>query len=209
VVRRRGWDVETTVLPARLHNHPARIALAVEALAAPPRRAGRRVVVAYADCGTYGALDEVCGRLGLTRLAGLHCYDLYASPGAVRRLLAEEPGTYLLTDFLVRSFERLVVRELRLHEHPELWEDYFGNYRRLVWLAQDRSPQNEASARSIAARFGLPLRVVETGPARLERQLERVLGESAWSAPQLPTLLTRSLPGSNSGVGPTTATVTG
>lgn len=188
VVHRRGWAVEVTVLPATLHNHPSRIGPAVDALAAPERRAGRRVVVAYADCGTYGGLDEVCARLGIRHLHGLHCYDIYASPVTARRLAAEEPGTYFLTDFLVRSFDRLVLRELGIDRHPGLWADYFGNYRRVVWLAQDRSPETEALARSIAARFGLPLVIVETGTSRLERELERALEPAAVLPRSLPRL---------------------
>ncbi len=183
VARRRGWAVEITVLAATLHNRPSRIAAAVEALAAPERGAGRRVVVVYADCGTYGVLDEVCARLGVSHLRGLHCYDIYASAPAVRRLAAEEPGTYLLTDFLVRSFDRLVLHELGIDRHPELWADYFGNYRRVVWLAQDRSPETEALARSVAARFGLPLVIIETGTSRLERELERAMEGSGPDSP--------------------------
>ena len=133
---------------------------------------GQRVAVAYADCGTYGALDEVCARLGLRRLPGLHCYDVLAGPERMRAVFEAEPGTYVLTDFLVRSFGRTVLAELGLDRYPELWPDYFGHYRRLVWLAQDREPGLAAEAERVAARFGLPLTVVETGTGRLERELE-------------------------------------
>ncbi|MGO8874884.1 MAG: DUF1638 domain-containing protein, partial [Acidimicrobiales bacterium] len=131
-----GGDVEVHTLPPLLHNRPQLIAGEVARLARRLQESGRTVVVAYADCGTYGGLDEVCGALGLRRLGGLHCYDVFAGPGRIARLFEEEAGTYLLTDFLVRSFNRSVVRELGLDRHPELWADYFGNYRRLVWLAQ-------------------------------------------------------------------------
>ena len=131
--------------------------------------------MAYADCGTYGALDEVCTRLGLRRLPGLHCYDVFAGPDRMRALFEAEPGTYVLTDFLVRSFRRTVLAELGLDRHPELWPDYFGHYRRLVWLAQQRDPALEAAAERVAARFGLPLTVVETGTGRLERELETLV----------------------------------
>ena len=132
--------------------------------------------MAYADCGTYGALDEVCTRLGLRRLPGLHCYDVFAGPDRMRALFEAEPGTYVLTDFLVRSFRRTVLAELGLDRHPELWPDYFGHYRRLVWLAQQRDPALEAAAERVAARFGLSLTVVETGTSRLERELELLVG---------------------------------
>ena len=89
-------------------------------------------------------------RLGLRRLRGLHCYDVLGGPDRMRALLDAEPGTYLLTDFLVRSFHRTVLAELGLDRHPELWPDYFGHYRRLVWLAQARDADLDAEAAAIA-----------------------------------------------------------
>ena len=90
----------------------------------------------------------------------------------VRALLEREPGTYLLTDFLVRSFDRTVLAGLGLDRHPELWPDYFGHYRRLVWLAQERDAELDRQAHAIAARFGLPLRVIDVGTSGLERELK-------------------------------------
>src|SRR5919112_1453208 len=97
------------------------------------------------------------------RLAGLHCYDLYAGPSEVSRLFEEEPGTYLLTDFLVRSFDRTVLAELGLDRYPELHDAYFGHYRRVVWLRQDASAGLEVQAQEAADRLGLPLTVIDTG----------------------------------------------
>ncbi len=94
------------------------------------------VVIGYADCGTYGALDALCDRLGLRRLDGLHCYDMYGGADRIAALLADQPGTYLLTDFLVRSFARTVIVELGLDRYPELRDSYFQHYTRVVWLAQ-------------------------------------------------------------------------
>ncbi len=144
---------------------------------------GFAVAVAYADCGTYSALDEVCDRLGLPRMAGLHCYDVFAGAERVRRLFEDEPGTYLLTDFLIRSFRRSVVAELGLDRHPELWPDYFAHYRRLVWLAQAPSAELEREALGIAELFGLPLAVVEVGTSRLERELERLVEQAGRAVP--------------------------
>jgi len=185
ILARRGWRAELHCLPALLHNRPAKIAFEAERLALQALARGQRVAVAYADCGTYGALDEVCARLGLRRLPGLHCYDVLAGPERMRAVFEAEPGTYVLTDFLIRSFDRTVLAELGLDRHPELWPDYFGHYRRLVWLAQDLGPEPEperepepglaAQAERVAARFGLPLTVVPTGTARLERELETML----------------------------------
>jgi Protein of unknown function (DUF1638) len=171
IIARRGWPAELHCLPALLHNRPEKITLHAERLARAGLARGQRVAVAYADCGTYGALDEVCARLGLRRLPGLHCYDVLAGPERIRAEFEAEPGTYVLTDFLVRSFAKTVLAELGLDRYPELWPDYFGHYRRLVWLAQDRDPGLEAEAGRVAARFELPLTVVPTGTARLEREL--------------------------------------
>jgi len=179
ITARRQWTIDVRALPALLHNRPRQIAPWVERVAVEALASGQRVAVAYADCGTYGALDELCTRLGLRRLPGLHCYDVFAGPERVRELFAAEPGTYLLTDFLVRSFHRTVLAELGLDRHPELWPDYFGHYRRVVWLAQDRDEELDAEAGRIAALFGVPLVVVETGVTKLERELERLVDASA------------------------------
>jgi hypothetical protein len=190
VIKRRRWPVELHSLPSLLHNRPGEIAPQVERLAAVALDRGLPVAVAYADCGTYGALDEVCGRLGLRRLPGLHCYDLLAGPSRVAELFAAEPGTYLLTDFLVRSFRRSVLTELGLDRYPELWPDYFGHYRRVVWLAQHREPALEAEAESVAEMFGLPLTVVDTGSTRLERALENLIRTTSHIDHDQPALFT-------------------
>jgi Protein of unknown function (DUF1638) len=178
ITARRGWPVELHCLPAVLHNRPAAIAPQVERLAVAAQARGLPVAIGYADCGTYGALDELSGRLGLRRLPGLHCYDLLAGPDRVAALFEAEPGTYVLTDFLVRSFRRTVLAGLGLDRYPELWPDYFGHYRRVVWLAQSRDPALDAEAEAVAAQFGLPLTVIDTGTSRLERELELLLTHS-------------------------------
>jgi len=179
IITRRGWRVELHCLPALLHNRPAQITPDAERIARGALARGRRVALAYADCGTYGALDELCARLGLRRLPGLHCYDVLAGPSRVQALFDTEPGTYVLTDFLVRSFRRTVLAELGLDRYPQLWPDYFGHYRRVVWLAQRPDPALTAEAERVAAMFGLPLTIVETGTARLERELACLVGEAA------------------------------
>ena len=133
------------------------------------------VAVGYADCGTYGALDRVCEELGLRRLPGLHCYDLFAGESSLAAELDAEPGTYLLTDFLVRSFERTVVRELGLDRWPELRADYFRHYTRAVWLAQEPDAELRVLAQQAAERLGLPLTVVATGTGRLEAAISDLL----------------------------------
>jgi Protein of unknown function (DUF1638) len=165
IARRRGWEVKVLPVPALLHNHPERIRGAVEALSAEHDV----VAVAYGDCGTGGALDA------FPRLEGEHCYDVFAGVEA-REALEEEPGTYFLTDFLARTFEHTVVRELGLDRFPELRDDYFRHYTRVMWLAQRPVAATRRAAERAAARIGLPLAVREVGTAGLERQLERLLG---------------------------------
>jgi len=161
-----------------LHNRPQKITKLAERIVVSALGSGRTVALAYADCGTYGALDDLCARYGVRRLPGLHCYDVFAGPGRVAAMFEAEPGTYVLTDFLLRSFDRSVLAELGLDRHPELWGDYFGHYRRLVWLAQEPSPALEAEADRVAALFGLPLTRVATGVGRLERALASLVEEA-------------------------------
>lgn len=174
IAERRGWRVDIHPLPPALHNRPEKIAPAVRRELAHLRRRYDRLAVAFADCGTRGQLDVVLGETGVERLRGDTCYDVLALD-EVREALAEEPGTYFLTDFLVRTFERSVVRPLGLDRHPELRDAYFGHYTRVLWLAQRPTPELRAAAKAAAARLGLPLQEREVGDAGLERQLEALV----------------------------------
>ncbi len=171
--------MDLRLLPPLLHNRPERIGPSVERLALRLKSEGRVVALAYADCGTYGALDELCERLQMRRLRGLHCYDVFAGPEQMSALFEQEPGTYVLTDFLVRSFHRTVMAELGLDSHPELWGDYFGHYRRVVWLAQKRTDALEAEALGVAGLFGMPLEIIEVGVGLLELEHERHLAAAS------------------------------
>lgn len=177
LVRANGWSrVTVQCLPAELHNRPERIPAAVrERLQAA---AGRfeRTLVAYGDCGTSGALDSVLEEFGAERLPGPHCYAVYAGQELLEELAAAEPGTFYLTDFLVRHFDRLVVRALGMDRHPELGDLYFAHYSRVVYLAQTDSPELLAGARQAAERLGLRLEHRHTGYGRLHQSLRRAVG---------------------------------
>jgi hypothetical protein len=181
VAERTGWPVDVHPLPPLLHNRPDRIAGEVERAITRLRHRYARVAVGYADCGTYGGLDEVCARLEVRRLPGAHCYDVFAGTERLAALLADEPGTYVLTDYLATSFTRSVVVELGLDRYPELRDVYFSQYRRVVWLAQHPTDRLRAAAEQAAAQMGLPLETVVVGDQLLERALEElvVTGPSA------------------------------
>ncbi|HXV94456.1 MAG TPA: DUF1638 domain-containing protein [Pseudonocardia sp.] len=172
VAARRALPVDVFPLPPLLHNRPERIAGAVERRVSRLRERYARVAVGYADCGTYGALDDVCARWGLRRLPGSDCYSVFAGAARMRALLEAEPGTYVLTDYLATSFARSVVIELGLDRHPELREDYFGHYRRVVWLAQHPTARLRAAAQRAADVLGLPLEEIVVGDVLLQRAVE-------------------------------------
>jgi hypothetical protein len=177
LTRRAGLPaVELTCLPASLHNRPERIPATVAARIRRARADGYdRLFVAYADCGTGGRLDQVLEAEGVDRLGGAHCYEVYAGHEAFAALADEEPGTFYLTDFLVRNFEGLVWRGLGLDRHPELLPIYFGNYRRLVYLAQTDDVDLDRRAVAAAQRLGLAYERRFTGLGDLAVALERGL----------------------------------
>ncbi len=154
--RANGWSaIDVCCLPPELHNRPERIAPAVRQKIREHRGEYRSFFVAYGDCGTGGMLDAVLREEGVERLPGAHCYEFFAGARAFAELADAEPGTFYLTDFLTRHFERLVVRGLGIDRHPELAQEYFRNYRKVVYLGQIRSAPLLEQARQIAATLGL------------------------------------------------------
>ena len=168
--RGNGWDALTVhYLPPELHNRPEQIPAAVEDFVRSVADRYTRILVGYADCGTGGALDLALERLRresdveVERIPGVHCYEFYAGEAVFAALAEAELGTFYLTDFLLRHFERLVIRGLGLDRHPELAAQYFGNYRRLVYLAQNPRDEDRAEAATIAKRMGWTYEYHETG----------------------------------------------
>jgi hypothetical protein len=159
-----GWtELDVCYLPPQLHNRPERIAAAVQQQIRANRGGYEKIFVAYGDCGTGGGLDAMLREEGVERIPGAHCYEFFASPEVFAALADAEPGTFYLTDFLVRHFDHLVIRSLGLDRHPELAPMYFGNYRRVVYLAQSPSEASLAKAQLIAARMGLEFKFQFTG----------------------------------------------
>lgn len=175
VAKRRGWDLVIHPLPPLLHNAPKEIAGAVEVEILALQGNSARIIVAYADCGTYGALDEVIERFGVGRLRGEHCYDVFGGASEIADMLTAQPGTYFFTDYLVKSFKRSVVVELGLDRHPELRDDYFRHYTRVVWLTQQPTEELREAAREAAEIMDLPLEEHAVGDLGLEAQLELLL----------------------------------
>lgn len=166
-----GLDLVIYPLPPLLHNMPKKIAGEVDILLTKIAPLHEKCVVAYADCGTYGELDLVINRHGVDRLGGNHCYDMFAGKANIEQIMAQTPGTYFLTDFLVRSFQRSVVVELGLDRYPELRDDYFKNYQSVMWLAQNPTPELEQEARNAAALIGHPLIIRFVGEEKLAQEI--------------------------------------
>ena len=171
--RANQWTtLDIKCLDAALHNRPERIADRLESVLAQHHAEYTNILIAYADCGTGGAVDRVAQQFNAQRLPGAHCYEFYATSPVFAALAEAEPGTFYLTDFLVRNFDRLVIEEMKLDEHPELEEMLFGRYRKVVYLAQGDSSELLDQAERAATRLKLPLEMVTTGYGLLAKTVE-------------------------------------
>jgi hypothetical protein len=160
-------DIAITCLPAAWHNTPAKIPEGVRAKIRESRGRYGRILVAYGDCGTGGLLDDVLREEGVERIAGPHCYQFFMGTADFQALAEAEPGCFFLTDYLARHFDRLIIEGLGLDRHPELRDDYFGNYTKLVYLAQTEDPGLQERARRAAERLGLAYEYRFTGYGEL------------------------------------------
>lgn len=175
IVDRRGWDVDLYGVSALLHLYPSRI---VDELRDRLRELAPRydrLVVAYGDCGTTGKLEPILAEFGAVRLRGPHCYEMFAGAHAFERVADEHPATFFLTDWLVRNFDRAVVRGLGLDRHPDLKPMLFGNYERVLFLRQVPSPMLAEKAGRIADYLGLPLEISDVGLGELEERLAELV----------------------------------
>ena len=174
--RMNQWTaLDVRCLPAELHNRPERIAPAVRDEIRAQRDHYRTIFVAYGECGTAGQLDAVLAAEGVERIPGAHCYQFLAGAQVFEEFCEAEPGTFYLTDFLLRHFDRLVIRGLGLDRHPELAQDYFRHYRKLVYLAQTRVPSAVERAKQIAERMGFAFEHRFTGYGELGERLSALV----------------------------------
>ena len=176
IIDRHGWDAEVVGVPALDHMFPERIAPDVEKRFLELRQQYDRIIVVFGDCGSKGALDQMLEQYGLERVDGPHCYEMYGGQ-AFHDLMAEEPGTFFLTDFLVRGFRGTILKGLGLDRFPQLKGEYFRNYQRLVYLVQNEDPALVARAWEIAGYLELPLEVRHTGYGLLEERLVAMMAE--------------------------------
>lgn len=175
------WSqMDLQAITADLHSYPEKIPAAVAEKIDNARDRYAHIFVAYGDCGTSGELDRVLEERGVRRLPGAHCYDFLAGRDVYEQLQAAEPGTFYLTDFLTQHFQRLVIEVLGIDRHPELKDMYFGNYTRLVYLAQTESEELTEQARAAAGELGLRFERIYTGMGEMVPALDAAMQEVMW-----------------------------
>jgi hypothetical protein len=174
-----GWDAEIVGVLAVVHVFPEQIAPKVEAHILALRNKYERLIVLFGDCGSKGALDQMLEKYpDIERISGPHCYEFYGGE-LFAKLMEEEPGTFFLTDFMVRTFQGLIVKSMGLDRFPQLKQEYFRNYKRLVYLVQKDDPKYRQKAHEVAEYLELPLTIIETGYGLLEKRLAALMGDKS------------------------------
>ena len=175
IVRRREWDVDIYGLSAYLHLYPSRIVDELHAKLQELRPRYQKLVVVYGDCGTTGKLEPILEEFGASRLRGPHCYEVFAGHERFAEIAEQTPATFFLTDWLVRNFDRAVIKGLGLDRYPELKPMLFGNYEALLFLRQVPNPRLAEKANDIARYLGLPLTIEDVGLGELEDRLAELV----------------------------------
>lgn len=176
--KKYNWQADLLGVPAQLHNRPNKIPAGVQKRIEEARQTHDRTIVVYGDCGTGGKLDEMLEAEGVIRLAGPHCYEMYAGAENFEAMMAENAGTYFLTDYLLRSFESLIIKGMGLDKYPELRQMYFVNYTRMVYLAQQDDPELYEKAQWAADCLGLELEIRQVDYGELESRLAELMNEA-------------------------------
>lgn len=171
IVDRRGWKVDIYGVSALLHLYPSRIVDELRVKLHDLRPRYEKLVVVYGDCGTTGKLEPLLDEVGASRLRGPHCYEMFAGEELFQSVTERQPGTFFLTDWLVRNFDRAVVRGLGLDREPGLKPMLFGNYEAVLYLRQMPNPRLAEKAKEIAAYLELPLEIRDVGLGELESRL--------------------------------------
>ena len=184
--------LDVTCLPAIWHNHPEKIPEGVRRKIRSNRKKYDRILCLYGDCGTGGMLDKMLEEEGVERIEGDHCYAFYSKPGEFDALMEEEIGTFFLTDYLVRHFDRLIIQGLGIDRHAQLMGVYFGNYKRIVYLAQLPDAALEKKARAAADRLGLEFEMRITGLGGLETFVTGNGRSHVGGTPLIPSMIARS-----------------
>ncbi len=181
VMRLNGMTrVKITQIAAKLHNEPQKITAAVARRLAQYRTEYQHIFVAYADCGTSGELDKLLQQHGISRLKGAHCYEFFAGTERFAQLHEAEPGRFYVTDYLLKNFDRLIMRGMGLYRHPKLISMIFGHYHELIYLQQSCATDLVEQGRRAAAQLGLDYQVIKTGYGQLVDELKQVEEVIRW-----------------------------
>lgn len=178
LIDKHGWDVELKALPALHHMTPLKITRDLDTMLAGIRADYDRIMVVYGHCGATG-IDEVLAKHGVERVSGPHCYEMYAGTAPFDQMMEDQPGTFFLTDWLLRAYEKAVLRGLGLDKHPELAPLYFGNYRKLIYLSQAPTDKLIAKAQAIADSMGWEFEHRPVGYGELETRLVEFMENGA------------------------------
>jgi hypothetical protein len=184
IIDKHGWTVELRAVPALHHMTPPKIIADLDKMLAEMRNEYERVIVVYGECGATG-IDQMLARHQVVRVSGPHCYEMYGGAAQFAQMMAEEPGTFFLTDWLLRAYEKAVLGGLGLDQYPHLAPMYFGFYRRLVYLSQSPTEKLLAKAQAIADSMGWEFEHRPVGYGELETRLINLMANG--HAPVEPT----------------------